>query len=127
MSKPHKQIILGAYLGGVNHHTVWSDPAAGSQIDFSSFQHLAQTAERGQFDLFFLAEGLILRERLGLIFGQDVIGRPDTLPVLSALAAVTEHLGLVGMINATSTSPTNWPASSARSITSPGGAPGGTW
>jgi FMN-dependent oxidoreductase (nitrilotriacetate monooxygenase family) len=103
--KPHKQIILGAYLGGVNHHTVWSDPAAGSQIDFSSFTHLAQTAERGRFDLFFLAEGLILRERLGLIFDQDVIGRPDTLPVLAALAAVTEHLGLVGTINATFNEP----------------------
>jgi FMN-dependent oxidoreductase (nitrilotriacetate monooxygenase family) len=105
MSKPRKQIILGAYLGGVNHHTVWSDPAAGSQIAFSSFSHLARTAERGKFDLFFLAEGLILRERLGLIFDQDIIGRPDTLPVLAALAAVTEHLGLVGTLNATFNEP----------------------
>ncbi|WP_131770761.1 NtaA/DmoA family FMN-dependent monooxygenase [Candidatus Protofrankia californiensis] len=105
MSKPRKQIILGAYLGGVNHHTVWSDPAARSQITFSSFQHLAQTAERGKFDFFFLAEGLILRERLGLIFDQDIVGRPDTLPVLAALAGVTEHLGLVGTINATFNEP----------------------
>ncbi|KLL10245.1 MULTISPECIES: NtaA/DmoA family FMN-dependent monooxygenase [Protofrankia] len=105
MSKPRKQIILGAYLGGVNHHTVWSDPAAGSQIAFSSFQHLARTAERGRFDFFFLAEGLILRERLGLIFDQDIVGRPDTLPVLAALAAVTEHLGLIGTINATFNEP----------------------
>ncbi|MFE5334135.1 NtaA/DmoA family FMN-dependent monooxygenase [Embleya sp. NPDC056575] len=105
MSKPHKQIILGAYLGGVNHHTLWSDPEAGSQIDFASFQHLAQTAERGRFDFFFLAEGLALRERLGLIFDQDIVGRPDTLPVLAALAAVTEHLGLIGTINATFNEP----------------------
>ncbi|SBW26145.1 nitrilotriacetate monooxygenase family FMN-dependent oxidoreductase [Candidatus Protofrankia californiensis] len=105
MSKPRKQIILGAYLGGVNHHTVWSDPAAGSQIAFSSFQHLARTAERGKFDFFFLAEGLILRERLGRIFDQDIVGRPDTLPVLAALAGVTEHLGLVGTINATFNEP----------------------
>lgn len=41
-----KQIILGAYVGGVNHHTLWSDPSAGSQIDFSTFRHVAQTAER---------------------------------------------------------------------------------
>ncbi|MEU0935374.1 NtaA/DmoA family FMN-dependent monooxygenase [Embleya sp. NPDC005971] len=105
MSTSRKQIILGAYVGGVNHHTVWSDPAAGSQIDFSTFEHVARTAERGRFDFFFLAEGLALRERLGLIFDQDVVGRPDTLPVLSALAAVTEHLGLIGTVNATFNEP----------------------
>lgn len=105
MTGPRKQIILGAYVGGVNHHTVWSDPAAGSQIDFSSFRHVAQTAERGRFDFFFLAEGLIPRERLGKIFDQDIVGRPDTLPVLASLAAVTEHLGLIGTLNATFNEP----------------------
>jgi FMN-dependent oxidoreductase (nitrilotriacetate monooxygenase family) len=105
MSTPHKQIILGHYVGGVNHTTVWSDPDAGSQIDFASFRHAAQSAERGKFDFFFLAEGLILRERLGRIFDQDVVGRPDTLPVLASLAAVTEHLGLVGTLNVTFNEP----------------------
>jgi FMN-dependent oxidoreductase (nitrilotriacetate monooxygenase family) len=105
MTRPRKQVILGAYVGGVNHHTVWSDPAAGSQIDFSTFRQVAQTAERGKFDFFFLAEGLILRERLGLIFDQDIIGRPDTLPVLAAIAAVTSHLGVVGTLNATFNEP----------------------
>ncbi|GIF21805.1 FMN-dependent oxidoreductase (nitrilotriacetate monooxygenase family) [Actinoplanes tereljensis] len=100
-----KQIILGHYLGGLNHQTLWSDPAAGSQIDFASFKHAAQTAERGKFDFFFLAEGLVLRERQGQIFDQDVIGRPDTLTVLAALAEVTEHLGLVATLNATFNEP----------------------
>ncbi|TQS46195.1 NtaA/DmoA family FMN-dependent monooxygenase [Cryptosporangium phraense] len=105
MTGPRKQIVLGAYLGGVNHHTVWSDPAAGSQIAFSSFKHVARTAERGKFDFFFLAEGLVLRERLGRIFDQDVIGRPDTLTVLAALADVTDHLGLVATLNSTFNEP----------------------
>ncbi|MFD0579226.1 NtaA/DmoA family FMN-dependent monooxygenase [Dactylosporangium darangshiense] len=105
MSRPKKQIILGHYLGGVNHQTVWSDPAAGSQIDFASFRHAAVTAERGRFDFFFLAEGLALRERQGQIFDQDVIGRPDAITVLTALAAVTEHLGLVATVNATFNEP----------------------
>ncbi|MFF5235314.1 NtaA/DmoA family FMN-dependent monooxygenase [Dactylosporangium sp. NPDC000521] len=105
MTTAKKQIILGAYLGGVNHQTVWSDPAAGSQIDFASFQHAAQTAERGKFDFFFLAEGLALRERLGQIFDQDVIGRPDAITVLTALAGVTEHLGLIATVNATFNEP----------------------
>ncbi|WP_028048138.1 NtaA/DmoA family FMN-dependent monooxygenase [Cellulomonas sp. URHD0024] len=100
-----KQIILGAYLGGVNHQTLWGLPESGSQIDFSSFEHTARTAERGKFDFFFLAEGLALRERGGKIFDQDIIGRPDTFTVLASLAAVTEHLGLAGTINATFNEP----------------------
>ena len=99
------QVILGAHFPGVNHHTVWSDPDSGSHIDFSSFQQLAQTAERGFFDFLFLAEGLRLREQRGKIHDLDVVGRPDTLPVLAALASVTQHLGLVGTINATFNEP----------------------
>jgi alkanesulfonate monooxygenase SsuD/methylene tetrahydromethanopterin reductase-like flavin-dependent oxidoreductase (luciferase family) len=96
-----KQIILAAHFPGVNNTTVWSDPRAGSQIAFDSFEYLARTAERGKFDFFFLAEGLRLREQRGLIHDLDVVGRPDTLTVLTALAAVTEHLGLAGTLNAT--------------------------
>ncbi|GAB3864668.1 NtaA/DmoA family FMN-dependent monooxygenase [Micromonospora andamanensis] len=96
-----KQIILAAHFPGVNNTTVWSDPDSGSQIDFASFVHLARTAERGLFDFFFLAEGLRLREQRGRIHDLDVVGRPDTLTVLAALAAVTTHLGLAGTLNAT--------------------------
>ena len=83
MSKPVKQIHLAAHFPGVNNTTVWSDPTSGSQIDFASFVHLAQTAERGKFDFFFLAEGLRLREHRGQIFDLDVVGRPDSLTVLA--------------------------------------------
>lgn len=103
--RPLKQVRLGAHFPGVNNTTVWSDPRSGSHIDFSSFVHLAQTAEAAKFDFFFLAEGLRLREKKGLIHDLDVVGRPDTLPVLAALAAVTENLGLIGTINATFNEP----------------------
>ncbi|KAA9165820.1 NtaA/DmoA family FMN-dependent monooxygenase [Amycolatopsis acidicola] len=100
-----KQIHLAAHFPGVNNTTVWSDPEAGSHIDFSSFVHLAQTAERAKFDFFFLAEGLRLREQGGKIYDLDVVGRPDTFTVLAALAAVTERLGLTGTINSTFNEP----------------------
>ncbi|MET0133301.1 MAG: NtaA/DmoA family FMN-dependent monooxygenase [Kibdelosporangium sp.] len=100
-----KQIHLAAHFPGVNNTTVWSDPQAGSHIEFSSFVHLAQTAERARFDFFFLAEGLRLREQNGRIYDLDVVGRPDTFTVLAALAAVTEHLGLTGTINSTFNEP----------------------
>ena len=103
MSK--RQIHLAAHFPGVNNTTVWSDPASGSHIDFASFVHLAQTAERAKFDFFFLAEGLRLREH----------ARPDPRPrrrraprdvhVLAALAAVTERIGLDGTINTTYNEP----------------------
>jgi FMN-dependent oxidoreductase (nitrilotriacetate monooxygenase family) len=100
-----KQIHLAAHFPGVNNTTVWSDPRSGSHIDFSSFAHLAQTAERAKFDFLFLAEGLRLREQNGLIYDLDVVGRPDTFTVLAALAAVTDRLGLAGTINSTFNEP----------------------
>lgn len=105
MSKPIKQIHLAAHFPGVNNTTVWSDPASGSHIEFDSFARFAQTAERGKFDFMFLAEGLRLREQGGVIYDLDVVGRPDTFTVLTALAAVTERLGLTGTINSTFNEP----------------------
>ncbi|BDB40261.1 MULTISPECIES: NtaA/DmoA family FMN-dependent monooxygenase [Mycobacterium] len=100
-----KPIHLAAHFPGVNNTTVWTDPTAGSQIEFESFVHLARTAERGLFDFFFLAEGLRLREHRGRIYDLDVVGRPDTFTVLAALAAVTERIGLTGTINTTFNEP----------------------
>ena len=105
MAKPPKQIHLAAHFPGVNNTTVWSDPRSGSHIEFGSFAHLAQTAERAKFDFLFLAEGLRLREQNGAIYDLDVVGRPDTFTVLAALAAVTSRLGLAGTINSTFNEP----------------------
>ncbi|MFF0300065.1 NtaA/DmoA family FMN-dependent monooxygenase [Streptomyces sp. NPDC004562] len=104
-SKPLKQIHLAAHFPGVNNTTVWSDPRAGSHIEFGSFAHFARTAERAKFDFLFLAEGLRLREQGGKIYDLDVVGRPDTFTVLAALAAVTERIGLTGTINSTFNEP----------------------
>ncbi|MFE5564532.1 NtaA/DmoA family FMN-dependent monooxygenase [Amycolatopsis japonica] len=100
-----KQVKLAAHFPGVNNTTVWSDPRSGSQIDFSSFEHLARTAERGRFDFLFLAEGLRLREHAGKILDSDVVGRPNTTTVLAALSAVTTRLGLAGTLSSTFNEP----------------------
>ncbi|MER5207410.1 NtaA/DmoA family FMN-dependent monooxygenase [Streptomyces sp. NPDC002825] len=105
MSRGKKQIHLAAHFPGVNSTTVWADPRSGSQIEFSSFEHLARTAERGLFDFFFLAEGLRLREHAGRIHDLDVVGRPESITVLNALAAVTDRLGLAATVNATFNEP----------------------
>ncbi|WP_328335356.1 MULTISPECIES: NtaA/DmoA family FMN-dependent monooxygenase [unclassified Streptomyces] len=96
---------LAAHFPGVNSTTVWTDPRSRSQIEFSSFEHLARTAERGRFDFFFLAEGLRLREHQGRIHDLDVVGRPESITLLNALAAVTDRLGLAATVNATFNEP----------------------
>ncbi|MFI6643402.1 NtaA/DmoA family FMN-dependent monooxygenase [Streptomyces sp. NPDC050504] len=96
---------LAAHFPGVNSTTVWTDPRSRSQIDFASFEALARTAERAKFDFFFLAEGLRLREHKGRVHDLDVVGRPESITVLNALAAVTDRLGLAATVNATFNEP----------------------
>jgi alkanesulfonate monooxygenase SsuD/methylene tetrahydromethanopterin reductase-like flavin-dependent oxidoreductase (luciferase family) len=58
---------------------------SSGQPDFASLVHLARTAERGLFDFVLLADG--------------------GFTMLAALAAVTDRLGLVGTVDATSDEP----------------------
>ncbi|MFC4944519.1 NtaA/DmoA family FMN-dependent monooxygenase [Pseudonocardia sp. GCM10023141] len=103
--RPDAQLHFGVFFQGVNHWTIWSDPSSGSQIDPASYRRVAQAAERGLFDAFFLGEGLRLREVDGRIHDLDVAGRPDAITQLAALAAVTERIGLVSTSNTTFNEP----------------------
>jgi FMN-dependent oxidoreductase (nitrilotriacetate monooxygenase family) len=112
--RPDAHVHLGVFFQGVNHTTIWSDPTSGSQTDFETFRRVVQTAERGLFDAFFLGEGLRLREQNGRLHDLDVVGRPDAITQLAALAAVTTHIGLVATQNVTY----NDPADLARRLAS---------
>ena len=103
--RPDAQVHFGVFFQGVNHTTIWSDAASGSQIDFETFRHVVTTAERGLFDAFFLGEGLRLREQDGKILDLDIVGRPDAIAQLSALAGITERIGLVATQNTTYNKP----------------------
>ena len=105
VTRPDAHVHFGVFFQGVNHTTIWSDPASGSQIDFETFRRIVATAERGLFDAFFLGEGLRLREQDGKILDLDIAGRPDAIAQLSALAGITEHIGLVATQNTTYNEP----------------------
>ncbi|MFF2083913.1 NtaA/DmoA family FMN-dependent monooxygenase [Nocardia sp. NPDC058176] len=60
---------------------------------------LARTAEAAKFDLLFAADGLGSDTELG--------SRPEPLTLFSALAAVTENIGLVPTVSTTFTEPFN--------------------
>jgi len=109
---PDAAVHFGVFFQGVNHSTIWSDAASGSQIDFETFRRLVSTAERGLFDAFFLGEGLRLREQDGKILDLDIAGRPDAITQLAALAGITRHIGLVATQNITY----NEPADLARKL-----------
>jgi FMN-dependent oxidoreductase (nitrilotriacetate monooxygenase family) len=111
---PHARVHLGVFYTGVGPQLVWDDPSAADHVAIETFTGVARLLERGLFDAFFLGEGLRVRENRGRIHDQDVAGRPDAITQLSALAAVTERIGLVATQNATY----NFPADLARRLAS---------
>jgi alkanesulfonate monooxygenase SsuD/methylene tetrahydromethanopterin reductase-like flavin-dependent oxidoreductase (luciferase family) len=100
-----KQLHLGVFLQGVGHTIAWRHPEHAKFTEFETYVRFAQTAERGKFDFIFFGEGLVVREHQGRFFGPIVNGRPDTIALLPALAAVTEKIGLAATISSTYNAP----------------------
>jgi N-acetyl-S-(2-succino)cysteine monooxygenase len=110
MSTKKGQFKLGAFLMNTGHHVAaWRHPDADADggLDFAHYKRLAQTAERAKFDMAFLADGVAVRRDHNLESlsrsGQLVHFEPLTL--LSALSAVTEHIGLVATASTTYNEP----------------------
>lgn len=103
MSDTLRQVHLGAFYPNDHHHTLWSHPDAGSQIEFDAFRHFARSAERGLFDFVFLAEANWLQEHRGRVIDHSILDKPDPLTVLAALAGETERIGLVATVGTTFT------------------------
>src|SRR5690349_4526292 len=98
--KKGEHIKLGAFFHPTGHHiAAWLDK--GAQIDAgSNFQHyveLTQMAERGKFDLIFLADAVATRDGnlQALSRWPQYMAFFDPLTLLAGLAAVTKHIGLV--------------------------------
>lgn len=56
-----KQLRLGAFLMSSGHHlAAWRHPDAKADggLSFEHFKQVAQTAERGKFDMIFFADGV---------------------------------------------------------------------
>ncbi len=95
---------LGAFVHETGQHVAgWRHPEAytGSGVNFQEMAAVARTAERGLFDLFFLADSaaVVIAAQAGGRLAKAVKFEPIT--VLSALAAVTTHIGLVGTVSST--------------------------
>ncbi len=110
---------LGAFVHETGQHVAaWRHPGAHrhSGVRFAEMVETAQLAERGKFDFLFLADSAAVsttgscdsRRRMGKVV------KFEPMTILSALAAVTKHLGLV----ATSTTTFNEPYTLARQFAS---------
>ena len=117
--RPNEMMKLGAFFHPTgNHVAAWLHPEA--QIDagtnYRHYAQLAQTAERGKFDLMFLADAVAVREGklAALSRWPQYMVFFDPVMLLSAVAPVTKHLGLV----ATATTSYNEPYNVAREFAS---------
>ncbi|BBX88464.1 LLM class flavin-dependent oxidoreductase [Mycolicibacterium boenickei] len=89
-----RQLHLNAFLMGVGHHeAAWRHERTDVRnlTDVKHFQRLAQLAERGKLDSVFFADGLAVGPRVK--HNTQAIFEPITL--LTAMATVTERVGLI--------------------------------
>ncbi|GIE98605.1 LLM class flavin-dependent oxidoreductase [Paractinoplanes rishiriensis] len=101
-----RQLHLNAFLMTVGHHeAAWrlpeSDPFA--HIDVRHYQELARTAERGRLDSLFLADSPVLWNSIG----RRPAGGLEPTVLLTALAGVTRHIGLIATASTTYNEPFN--------------------
>ncbi len=98
-----RSIHFGVFVLGTGNHTAgWRYPGADdSFIDLAVVQRIAQTAERGLFDLLFVGDGLAAN--LGTHPSYTV--RLEPLTMLSAIAMVTTRVGLGATMSTTYSDP----------------------
>jgi N-acetyl-S-(2-succino)cysteine monooxygenase len=117
--RPTEMMKLGAFFHPTgNHVAAWLHPDAqiDAGINFKHYAAITQTAERGKFDLMFVADAVAVRDgRLAALSRwPQYMAYFDPLTLLPALAAVTERIGLC----ATATTSYNEPYHIARKFAS---------
>lgn len=94
-----REMHLGLFLQGAGHHVSgWRHPEAeaGSE-NFDLLRRVTQMAEAAKFDMVFLADGLTS----GVDAHPSMIARFEPLTLLSALAMVTDKIGLAATASTT--------------------------
>jgi alkanesulfonate monooxygenase len=100
-----RQLHLGAFMRPVGIHTAWwRYPGAYPDANFN-LQHLVrfiQTLERARFDAFFMADHLaVLNMPIEALRRSATSTSFEPLTLLSALAMVTERIGLIATASTT--------------------------
>jgi len=100
-----RQLHLGAFMRPVSIHTgAWRYPGAYPDANFNiaHLKRFARTLEAGKFDAFFMADHLaVLNMPVEALKRSHTVTSFEPFTLLSALAAVTERIGLVGTVSTT--------------------------
>lgn len=99
-----KQLKIGTMIHGVGEKiSDWRHPEMQSDasVSFEFYKQQAQLAERGKFDFVFIADALYINEKSN----PHYLNRFEPLTILSALAAVTSQIGLVGTLSTSYSEP----------------------
>jgi N-acetyl-S-(2-succino)cysteine monooxygenase len=105
-----RKIRLGAFLpGGGQHVAAWRHPdsPADGASNFAFHLQLAQEAERGLFDAYFLADGLAVAFGGGMEGGNAKVAGFEPVTLFSALAPLTRNLGFIATASTTYEEPYN--------------------
>lgn len=105
-----RQIKLGAFLpGGGQHIAAWRHPdqPADGATSFEFHKQLAQTAERGLFDAYFLADGLAIPASGVTDGGTAKVAGFEPVTLFSALAPLTNNIGFIATASTTYEEPYN--------------------
>ena len=85
------------------HPAAWLHPQAvmGAEASLSHYTRVARTAERGLFDMLFIADSPGIRRGNIQAFKRwpTYMAQFEPMTLLSALAAVTERLGLAATVS----------------------------
>jgi FMN-dependent oxidoreductase (nitrilotriacetate monooxygenase family) len=94
-----RQLKLGAFMRPASIHTgAWRYPGAypDANFNFPALRQFAQTLERAKFDAFFMADHLaVLNMPIEALKRSHTVTSFEPFTMLSALASVTQHIGLV--------------------------------
>ncbi|MEH7419414.1 LLM class flavin-dependent oxidoreductase [Neobacillus drentensis] len=107
MNNQTRTMHLNLFLYNLGHHEAsWRHPESLTDqlMDFTYYKQLAQKAEKAKMDAIFLADR-ISTSPAAVEKGSLVSFEPTTL--LSALAAVTEQIGLIGTVSTSFNEPYN--------------------
>ncbi len=104
-----KQMHLGAFMRPVSIHTAWwrhPDSAPEANFSLKHLVHCIQTLERGKFDAFFMADHLaVLNMPIEALKRSGTVTSFEPFTLLSALAMVTERIGLIATASTTYDAP----------------------
>ena len=94
-----RKLRLGAFMRPVSIHTgAWRYPGAwpDANFNFAHIKRLIQKLESGKFDAFFMADHLaVLNMPISALKRSHTVTSFEPFTLLSALSAVTEHIGLI--------------------------------